>query len=165
MREQQHVVIVGTVARLPQRQHAFQTTLDAVGKSGTALAFWKRVARREPVRVPSRELVGVAFANLIGGESFEQSEVHLGEFVDCDKLGRVARDDSRAFGCANEWTREDAREIVGPSMSLDRAACAAHLRAPEFRQSYVRAAVIPDARLALGLAVANEDQPRPARIH
>src|SRR5580658_10486489 len=112
MRNQQGVVIDGTAARRPQRQHAIETALDAGGKSGTAFAFWKSVARRQPVRVPSRELVGVALANLIGGESFEPSEVHLGEFVDGDRLSRVARYNSRTFGRANEWTRKNAREAV-----------------------------------------------------
>src|SRR5580658_572571 len=116
MRNQQGVVIDGTAARRPQRQHAIETALDAGGKSGTAFAFWKSVARRQPVRVPSRELVGVALANLIGGESFEQSEVHLGELVDRYKLGRVACYDSRALGCADEGTRKNAREVVGALM-------------------------------------------------
>ena len=67
MRDQQRVVI----ARGPESQHALQATLDASGKIGAALALGISVAGRESIGVPSRELVGIALANLVRGESFE----------------------------------------------------------------------------------------------
>src|SRR5208282_3060047 len=165
MRNWQRVVSSRISARRPQSQHAFQAALDATGKAGPALARGIGVARRESIGVPSRELVGITFANLIRGESFEQAEVNFGEFIDRDNRRRVARYDSRAFRSTNQWTRKNAREIsAAPAMRLDRPARKAHLRTPELRQRHVGAAMIPDARLAFGLAVANQDQPRAATL-
>ena len=155
MRNQQRVV----VARRPPRQHAFEPALDAIGEAGAALAGGIDVGRRESIGVPARELVGIAIANLIRGEPFEQSEVHLDEVVDRDYRRRAARDDSRALGRTNQRTRKNVSEGSVAAPRLDRTPREAHLRASEFRQRDVGAAVIPDARLALGLAMTNENQP------
>ncbi len=125
MRHQQRVAI----ARRPQSEHAFEAALDAIGKIGAALALGISVGRRESIGVPSRELIGIAFANLVRSETFEQSEVHFGEFVDRDERRRVTGDDSRAFGCANQRTRKNARESVrchdaSRSRALARRICA-----------------------------------------
>ena len=86
--------------RCPQRQHAVQPALNAIGKVSAALAFGIDIGRREAIGVPSRELIGIAFANLIGSKALEQPEVHFSELVDGGERRRVAGDDLRAFGRA-----------------------------------------------------------------
>ena len=111
-----------SIARRPQSQHAFEAALDAIGKVGAALALGIGVGRREPIGVPSRELVGIALANLVRGESFEQSEVHFGELIDRDERRRRRL---RRFARLRTRERADSkkrgRSFVAATSRLDRA--------------------------------------------
>jgi hypothetical protein len=69
-------------------------------------------------------------ANLIGGETLEQSEMHLFEFVDRNDWCRRGGYDARAFGRANERARKNAAERPSIPLRLERASRKSHLLAP-----------------------------------
>src|SRR5208282_6271249 len=127
MRDQQGVGNSAGVWR-PERDHLINAATDAIGECGTALTARIGVTRREAVRVPARVVIGIALANLPGGKPFKKPEMYFREIVQYRKPRRIARDDARALGRANQRAREHVIETQRTVPLRDRIACGAHLR-------------------------------------
>src|SRR5271167_2088688 len=96
--------------------------------------------------------------DFLPGETLEQTEMDLDKFLDGDDVHVVADDELRARHRTAERRREDVIEPGVAEAQFDLAARREHLRAAWLRERHIVAAVIADARLALGLAMADQHQ-------
>src|ERR1019366_724940 len=106
----------------------------------------------------------MALLDFLFGETLKQAEMDLDEFLDGDDAGVVADDEFRAIHRATERRRKGVMEYGVAEARFDLASRRDHLRAAQLGECDVVAAVIADARLALGLAMTNENQRQIVRL-
>ncbi len=82
---------IRAVGRFDRLEHALKSALHAPGECGAAFASGVCVGRREPIGVPGLELEGITLADFLGGQTFEQPEMNLAEFLDRDRPERDRR--------------------------------------------------------------------------
>ncbi|MBW2395560.1 MAG: hypothetical protein JRG95_14965 [Deltaproteobacteria bacterium] len=139
----------GRVAR--GRSDPLHGPTDACLEIGTQLAT--RILEAHGARLPVLEESRILSLDFLAGEPFPAAEVDFPQ-VRLDPNLRTAAHDR----CCSPGPLQRARDVEIRGFVSEFPSHAAHLGSALRREPYIGAAVVADARFAVGLAVANKDQ-------